>query len=60
MDEWAIYQNDRFLKAEADSGNEIFSHYTRRVYELQDFEGFRAIFGEDEPIVIEPESDKPF
>ena len=60
LDELATYGNNALLKAEAERGNNIRARLNNRRYTQEDYEGFRAIFGKDEPVVIEPESDEPF
>ena len=60
MDEWAIYGHNLPFQQEIWQGDKLFSRMMVRIYEPEDYEGFRAMFGEDEPVIIETESEEPF
>jgi len=60
IDELATYGNNLPFQQDIWHGEELRSRMLVRVYTPEDYAGFKILFGEDEPVVIEPESDEPF
>jgi len=60
-DELATYTSSELpFQQDIWHGEELRSRMLVRVYTHEDLQGFKILFGEDEPVVIEPESDEPF
>ena len=60
LDELMQHQNNLPFMQEIWQGDKEFNRMLIRVYEPADHVGFKTLFGEDEPVIIEPESDEPF
>ena len=60
LDLLSQYGNNLPFQQDIWHGEELRSRMLVRVYTPGDYEGFAILFGEDEPVVIEPESDLPF
>ena len=60
MEESAIYGTNLPLMESVWQGDKEFSRKMRRIYGADEIAGFKVMFGEDEPVIIEPESDEPF
>jgi len=60
LDELSQYGNRLQFQQDIWHGEELRSRMLVRVYTPEDYAGFAILFGEDEPVVIEPESDKAF
>ena len=60
MDELMHYGNNLPFMQEIWQGDKEFNRMLIRIYEPEDHEGFKAMFGENEPVIIEPESNEPF
>ena len=60
IEELAIHGNNLPFQQDIWHGEQLRSRMLARVYTPEDIQGFKILFGEDEPVVIEPESDEPF
>ena len=60
LDELSQYGNNLPFQQDIWQGEQLRSRMLVRVYTPEDLQGFKILFGEDEPVVIEPESLEPF
>jgi hypothetical protein len=60
LDELSQYGNRLQFQQDIWHGEELRSRMLVRVYTPGDYAGFAILFGEDEPVILEPESNEPF
>lgn len=60
MDELMHYHNNLPFMQEIWQGDKVFGRMMVRIYEPEDYAGFKKMFGEDEPVILDQESEEPF